>query len=113
MPVKLASVHCCDHSINGRDQVVGFPDNDSCLGAVSGEHVTGTRGLKRDLIIDLETSALTPDRGEIIHYRAINRWDEDDVLDEWGGRQCHCPQKLSRSLERQTKGLKVVGQRWW
>jgi hypothetical protein len=43
----------------------------------------GTRGLKRDLIIDLETSALTPEKGEIIHYRAVNRWDEDDVFDEW------------------------------
>jgi DNA polymerase III alpha subunit (gram-positive type) len=43
----------------------------------------GTRGLKRDLIIELETSALTPDRGEIIHYRAVNRWDEDDSFDEW------------------------------
>jgi hypothetical protein len=43
----------------------------------------GTRGLKRDLIIDLETSALTPDRGEIIHFYAVNRWDEDDVFDEW------------------------------
>jgi DNA polymerase III epsilon subunit-like protein len=43
----------------------------------------GTRGLKRDLIIELETSALTPDRGEIIHYRAVNRWDEDDLFDEW------------------------------
>ena len=40
----------------------------------------GTGGLKRDLIIELETSALTPDRGEIIHYRAVNRWDEDDFL---------------------------------
>ena len=26
----------------------------------------GTRGLKRELIIDLETSALTPEKGEII-----------------------------------------------
>jgi DNA polymerase III alpha subunit (gram-positive type) len=43
----------------------------------------GTRGLKRDLIIDLETSALTPEKGEIIHYRAVNRWDEDDFFDEW------------------------------
>lgn len=43
----------------------------------------GTRGLKRDLIIDLETSALTPDHGEIIRYRAVNRWDEDDHFDEW------------------------------
>ena len=43
----------------------------------------GTRGLRRDLIIDLETSALTPEKGEIIRYRAVNRWDEDDVFDEW------------------------------
>ena len=43
----------------------------------------GTRGLKRELIIQLETSALTPEKGEIIHYYAVNRWDEDDEFDEW------------------------------
>lgn len=43
----------------------------------------GTRGLERDLIIDLETSALTPDRAEIIYFYAVNCWDEDDVFDEW------------------------------
>jgi hypothetical protein len=43
----------------------------------------GTRGLKRDLIIELETSALTPEKGEIIHFYAVNRWDEDDEFDEW------------------------------
>ena len=43
----------------------------------------GTRGLKRDLIIRLETSALTPEKGEIIHYYAVNRWDEDDEFNEW------------------------------
>ena len=43
----------------------------------------GTRRLKRELIIDLETSALTPEMGEIIHYRAVNRWDENDDFDEW------------------------------
>ena len=43
----------------------------------------GTRGLKRDLIIELEASALTPEKGEIIHYHAANRWDEDDLFDEW------------------------------
>ena len=43
----------------------------------------GTRGLKRELIIDLETSALTPEKGEIIHYRAVNRFDPDDEFDEW------------------------------
>ena len=43
----------------------------------------GTRGLKRDLIIRIETSALTPEKGEIIHYYAFNRWDEDDEFEEW------------------------------
>lgn len=46
-------------------------------------YLVGTRGLKRELIIDLETSALTPEMGEIIHYRAVNRWDENDEFDEW------------------------------
>ncbi len=45
-------------------------------------YLAGTRGLKREVIINLETSALTPERGEIIHYRAWNRWDEDDLCDE-------------------------------
>ena len=43
----------------------------------------GTRGLKRELIIQLETSALTPEKGEIIHYYAVNRWDDEDVFDEY------------------------------
>jgi hypothetical protein len=43
----------------------------------------GTRGLKRELIIKLETSALTPEKGEIIHYYAVNRWDEEDEFEEW------------------------------
>lgn len=43
----------------------------------------GTRGLKRELIIRLETSALTPEKGEIIHFYAVNRWDENDEFDEW------------------------------
>ena len=43
----------------------------------------GTRGLKRELIIKLETSALTPEKGEIIHYYAVNRWNEEDEFDEW------------------------------
>ncbi len=43
----------------------------------------GTRGPKRELIVDLETSALTPEKGEIIHFYAINRWDDDDEFDEW------------------------------
>jgi hypothetical protein len=46
-------------------------------------YLAGTRGLKRDLIIRLETSALTPEKGDIIHFYAVNRWDEEDVFDEW------------------------------
>jgi hypothetical protein len=46
-------------------------------------YLAGTRGLKRELIIRLETSALAPEKGEIIHYYAVNRWDEDDVFEEW------------------------------
>ena len=46
-------------------------------------YLAGTRGLKRELIIQLETSALTPENGEIIHYYAVNRWDEGDEFDEW------------------------------
>ena len=45
--------------------------------------LAGTRGFKRELIIRLETSALTPEKGEIIHYYAVNRWDENDEFDEW------------------------------
>ena len=46
-------------------------------------YLAGTRGLKRELNIQLETSALTPEKGEIIHYYAVNRWDEDDEFNEW------------------------------
>lgn len=46
-------------------------------------YLAGTRGLKRELIIKLETSALTPEKGEIIHFYAVNRWDEDDEFEEW------------------------------
>lgn len=46
-------------------------------------YLVGTRGLKRELIVELETSALTPEKGEIIRYRAVNRWDENDEFDEW------------------------------
>ena len=43
----------------------------------------GSRGIKRELIIQLEASGLTSGTGEIIRYRAINRWDEEDEFDEW------------------------------
>jgi hypothetical protein len=43
----------------------------------------GSRGMKRELIIELETSGLTSETGEIIRYRAIHRWDDTDGFDEW------------------------------
>jgi len=43
----------------------------------------GLQGVGRDLIIRLEMSALTPEKGEIIRFYAVNRWDEDDEFDEW------------------------------
>ena len=46
-------------------------------------YLAGTRGLKREIIIRLETSALTPEKGEIIHYYAVNRWDDEDEFEEW------------------------------
>jgi hypothetical protein len=42
----------------------------------------GTRGIKRELLVQLETSKLTSETGELIRYRAINRWDADDEFDE-------------------------------
>lgn len=46
-------------------------------------NLAGTCRLKRELIIYLETSALTPEKGDIIRYRAVNRWDGEDEFDEW------------------------------
>lgn len=43
----------------------------------------GLQGVRRDLIIRLEMSALTPEKGEIIRFYAVNRWDDDDEFDEW------------------------------
>ncbi len=41
------------------------------------------QGMKRDLIIRFKTSDPNSDEGEIIHFYAVNRWDEDDFFDEW------------------------------
>ena len=46
-------------------------------------YLAGTRGLKRELIIQLETRALTPERGGIIHFYAVNCWDEQGEFDDW------------------------------
>lgn len=43
----------------------------------------GARGGNRQLIIDLETSNLNPIDGDIIRFRAVNRFDPDDCFDEW------------------------------
>ena len=43
----------------------------------------GGRSIKRELIIGSEMSGFTSETGEIIRYRAINRWDETDEFDEW------------------------------
>ena len=43
----------------------------------------GGRSIKRELIIELRTSGLTSETGEIIRYRAINRWGDTDEFDEW------------------------------
>ncbi len=43
----------------------------------------GARGSNRQLIIDLETSNLNPIDGDIIRFRAVNRFDPDDCFDEW------------------------------
>lgn len=41
------------------------------------------KDLKRDLIIRCKTCDPHSDDGEIIHFYAVNRWDEDDFFDEW------------------------------
>jgi DNA polymerase-3 subunit alpha (Gram-positive type) len=43
----------------------------------------GARGLKRELIIDLETSGLDPERHDIILFHAVNVWDGDDEFLEY------------------------------
>ncbi|WP_395635994.1 hypothetical protein [Sphingorhabdus sp.] len=46
-------------------------------------YLARTRVLKCELIIQLETSALTPERGGIIHFYAVNCWDEQGEFDDW------------------------------
>jgi len=43
----------------------------------------GCRGMRRELLLNLEMSGLDPTRHEIIRYHAINRWDEDDEFIEY------------------------------
>ena len=39
--------------------------------------------MKRCLILDLETCALTPELGDIVRFRAESLSDPDDDFDEW------------------------------
>ena len=43
----------------------------------------GTRGLKRELVLNLEMSGLDASYHEIIRYHAVNRWDENDEFCEY------------------------------
>lgn len=52
--------------------------------------------MKRQLIIDLETSALTPEVGDIVRFRAASVSDPDDEFDEW----VKPPRSLSAEAER-------------
>lgn len=44
-------------------------------------YLAGSGGMKRELIIDLDASALMPETVEIVHFYAVNHWDEDDEDD--------------------------------
>jgi hypothetical protein len=46
-------------------------------------YLAASRGIKRELIIQLERSELTSETGEIIRFRAINRWGQEDEFEEW------------------------------
>ncbi len=52
--------------------------------------------MKRTLILDLETSALTPESGDIVRFRAESFSDPDDEFDEW----VKPPRPLSLEAER-------------
>jgi DNA polymerase III alpha subunit (gram-positive type) len=43
----------------------------------------GANGMKRELLLNLETSGLDPEQHEIIRYHAMNVWDEDDEFLEY------------------------------
>ena len=69
----------------------------------------GSRGIKRELIIELETSGLTSDTGEVIRYRAINRWDADDEFDEWARPVAALSPDAGRTWESATSSWLAVG----
>lgn len=52
--------------------------------------------MKRQLILDLETSALNPEIGDIVRFRAESVCNPDDEFDEW----VKPPRPLSREAEQ-------------
>ena len=40
-------------------------------------------GFENNPVITVQKPPLTPEKDEIIHYYAVNRWDEDHEFDEW------------------------------
>lgn len=52
--------------------------------------------MKRTLILNFETSALTPELGDIVRFRAESFSDPDDEFDEW----VKPPRPLSLEAER-------------
>jgi len=46
------------------------------------EALDDCRGMKRQVIINLITSGLTPETDDIIRFRAVNRFDPDDEFDK-------------------------------
>lgn len=56
----------------------------------------GSGGSRRELLLDLETSALTPEKGDIVRFFAQNRWVCDEAFDEW----VKPPRPLSLEAER-------------
>lgn len=40
-------------------------------------------GFENNPVITVQKPPLTPEKGKIIHYYAVNRWDEDKEFDEW------------------------------
>jgi len=43
-------------------------------------YLAGTRGLKRDLIIELEANALTPEKGEFMDWKRQRDLDDTSIV---------------------------------
>ena len=40
-------------------------------------------GFENNPVITVQKPPLTPEKGKIIHFYAVNRWEEEDEFDEW------------------------------